>query len=310
MITCQRPECRFIKHTNPANNGGTHCCRRCKDIGGHGPACQKKYTVIKNYITQKALFVFTGESFRLGGNGSRVIGDSNSVVDQINAANSHIHFLESVHKKYNIEINAHITTYETAYSDMLIKRYKKYLVSKTIISPDRRFGINGLFKQSLADINNINKYSFIFFIRIDLLLKEEFVTTFNPQWDTLKVPYLIQRKDKHLGENDTMLFIPNRLFDYIDKIHYGWSGHYLYRHLINTTDIKNTDLGVMLAIICDANSAKESNPLYIIVNRNVSSDINYFNNRHDKHTYDIPYPLKEGFCTCGCNKALFLRSKH
>jgi len=37
---CQRNGCKFKVHTNIQNNGGTHCCRSCKDRNSHGPACE------------------------------------------------------------------------------------------------------------------------------------------------------------------------------------------------------------------------------------------------------------------------------
>lgn len=36
---CMRKECNFLKHANVANNGGTHCCRKCKANEGHGHLC-------------------------------------------------------------------------------------------------------------------------------------------------------------------------------------------------------------------------------------------------------------------------------
>ena len=38
---CARPECNFERHPDPKNNGGTHCCRACKQNGGHGVKCAK-----------------------------------------------------------------------------------------------------------------------------------------------------------------------------------------------------------------------------------------------------------------------------
>ena len=43
MSVCDSPGCTFLKHTNPANNGGTHCCGRCKvSPNEHGPRCQSR----------------------------------------------------------------------------------------------------------------------------------------------------------------------------------------------------------------------------------------------------------------------------
>jgi len=39
---CITNNCNFLRHTNEKNNGGSYCCRACRDGGTHGPACQKK----------------------------------------------------------------------------------------------------------------------------------------------------------------------------------------------------------------------------------------------------------------------------
>lgn len=40
-IKCNRDECNYSIHTDINNNGGTHCCRACKNNGNHGLACEK-----------------------------------------------------------------------------------------------------------------------------------------------------------------------------------------------------------------------------------------------------------------------------
>jgi hypothetical protein len=41
QIKCNRETCNYICHSNISNNGGTYCCRACKEKDIHGPACQK-----------------------------------------------------------------------------------------------------------------------------------------------------------------------------------------------------------------------------------------------------------------------------
>jgi hypothetical protein len=45
---CQRKGCAFKKHIQTSNNGGTHCCLRCKNNMGHGDKCQKNLFTIDN----------------------------------------------------------------------------------------------------------------------------------------------------------------------------------------------------------------------------------------------------------------------
>ena len=52
---CKREGCNFKIHTNPSNNGGTHCCMFCKAGKAdklHGPSCQYKLTEV--YISADA----------------------------------------------------------------------------------------------------------------------------------------------------------------------------------------------------------------------------------------------------------------
>lgn len=49
---CHRNECKFEKHTNINNNGGTHCCNSCKVKGHHGTFCEKKEYKFLNQINE------------------------------------------------------------------------------------------------------------------------------------------------------------------------------------------------------------------------------------------------------------------
>ena len=40
-MECSRSGCPFLRHPNPANNGGTHCCAACKSTGDHGSLCRQ-----------------------------------------------------------------------------------------------------------------------------------------------------------------------------------------------------------------------------------------------------------------------------
>ena len=43
---CEREGCTFEKHAGQPNNGGTHCCKGCKNReGSHGSKCTSKASV-------------------------------------------------------------------------------------------------------------------------------------------------------------------------------------------------------------------------------------------------------------------------
>jgi len=48
-IKCNRETCNYICHSDINNNGGTHCCKACKEKDTHGPMCQKlTYSMISS----------------------------------------------------------------------------------------------------------------------------------------------------------------------------------------------------------------------------------------------------------------------
>jgi hypothetical protein len=51
-IKCNNPKCLYKIHTNPFNNGGTHCCWACKYHGNHGPLCEKKIYINNSIVIQ------------------------------------------------------------------------------------------------------------------------------------------------------------------------------------------------------------------------------------------------------------------
>lgn len=71
----------------------------------------------------KGLLILTGESFRLGGQGNRNTGSDNSYLEQINAANSHIHFLEHLKENQNCDMDVFIASYNTKFNKYILKLF-------------------------------------------------------------------------------------------------------------------------------------------------------------------------------------------
>jgi hypothetical protein len=212
----------------------------------------------------KGLFIIIGESFRLGGQGTRIRGLTESYSPQINACNTHINFLNHIKLKYNCDSDICLSTYTTQYDNDLIEIYKEKLVYYKIF--DNVIGLNQLFQDC---INNINKnYDFVFYFRIDLYLKEHFFDVFNPEWSTIRFPTICWKKDSvHINKprvNDMMLYIPNRFFDKLNKMVIGHEAWYNFSHDLNIDD---SDMDVMINTYHDSDSQKDYNPLYYIVNR-------------------------------------------
>jgi hypothetical protein len=55
LIKCNRQGCKFLRHTNIENNGGTHCCYACKTRNKHGAACQRNiYMLLSHAVNESA----------------------------------------------------------------------------------------------------------------------------------------------------------------------------------------------------------------------------------------------------------------
>jgi len=215
----------------------------------------------------EGLIIIIGESFRLGGQGTRLRGVPEAYNEQINACNSHIKFLENLKYKFNCNSSVYISTYDTKYNNNLLDIYKKYLVGHKIYN--NTIGLTSLFNNSIIDNkNNLNKYNFVFYFRIDLFLKNNFFNIFNPTWNTIRFPTICWiYSNTFKGKprvNDMMLFIPNKFFNNLDNMQICHESWYIFSHDLKIND---NDMDVMINTYHDSDSEKDFNPLYYIVNR-------------------------------------------
>lgn len=214
------------------------------------------------------LILFLGESFRWGQQCNRNRGSLLSYDEQMKACKSHIDFIENIKTKFSINsISVFLSSYTTQFDKELLKNYEKYLIGYKLY-PDV-IGIDNLFHNSINEINeNIEKYDFILFIRIDLFLKDKFKELFNPNIDMILFPTICWKHDSKSGNdpkvNDLMLFVPKKYYKYITNItihHHSWY------YLMQTTDLTYNDIDTIIHTYHDSDSFKDYNPLYYIVNR-------------------------------------------
>jgi hypothetical protein len=212
----------------------------------------------------RGLILLLGESFRLGGQGTRDIGSYESYPAQIQASKTHIKLIE--HLETSSTIDLYVSTYPTIFTSELLQIYKKYMVGYTL--HDTRIGIHNLFHTSIHKIENKDIYDFICFIRIDAFLKDSFIHIFNPRWSMIMFPSICfiphHRSGNHPRVNDIILFIPKKYYRYIYMIPIG---HEMWQNLVDYAKLSYDDLDTMLTTFHDSDSAKDFNPLYYIVNR-------------------------------------------
>lgn len=227
---------------------------------------------------KKCLVVLLGESFRLGGQGTRQRGSEESFVEQIEACDSHLNFFRHLKEKFNIESNVLINTYTTKYDDKLINKYLDnelegelfYHINKEPI------GLQNLFNQScdlIFDKVCISDFDFVYFIRIDLFLKKNFFKKFYldnekviwpftcfAYFNDEVVPFYKWVESPRIS--DLMVYIPKKFFYLIKnkKVNLGHDG---WHHL----KLQGVQQELLINTLHDSDSQKDWNPLYRISGR-------------------------------------------
>lgn len=222
----------------------------------------------------KGLILLIGESFREGGQYSRLRDTEIGKNTQFIATESHVNFIKKLNE-FGIETNVIINTYETKYENELKSWYNKNIIK--ILINDELIGIKNLVNNALKSIET-NNYDFIIVIRIDLFLKEQFVTNIINKINCNKIlfPFITWTKDCEYNNcprvADTILFIPKKYFYltreekqiylshdawYLNKINYGLS---------------SSDMDVMIYTFHDSDSSKDFNPLYYMVSRSETNN--------------------------------------
>lgn len=217
----------------------------------------------------KIAVLLIGESFRMGGQGTRSRDDPRSCEDQKAACFSHLKFRDFFSKK-GVEIDFFIESYSTKYLDDIMLWYGEAL--KQCRTRGNLVGIERLSRDGVADLDD--GYDGLLICRIDLFLKDMFLKTFDPNWEKVMFPFICWIKgSSHLTRglprvSDNMMFVPKRHLLKIRKklflSHDSWPNY------LNQNVLTNDEMGVMVNTYHDSDSAKDYNPLYRIVNRPAS----------------------------------------
>lgn len=235
------------------------------------------------------IILFIGESFRSGCQGTRNRGNIEAYDEQIKASTSHICFIKHIIEKYKLNsISVTISSYHTQFNEDLISVYKDYLVQTDLY--DDVIGFDTLFHKSIDKIQNIESYDFVFYIRIDIYLKQHFLDVFDPTINNILFPTICWYWDCRVNHspknnprvNDTMMFIPKKYYKYIESIVVG---HETWHHLIVNTDITCEDMDTVIHTYHDSDSHKDWNPLYYIVNRTETTTFHSEGHTFDKYTF-------------------------
>lgn len=217
----------------------------------------------------KALILMVGETFRDGGQHTRLRDTEFSYHRQKQASDSHIDFFETLKKQYNLHV--HLESYETKYIDDIKSWYKN--CHKFTINLRKHLHPNGITMLATEYIKNIDidQYDWIFAYRPDLELKKYFIRNFDPTWQKLMYPNRLWLPWTHCGSlpriNDTMMYCPRNYFNILKDGGIKLYHHGLYDYIIHH-GLQKHHCGFMIPTLHDSDTAKDYNPLYRMVSRN------------------------------------------
>lgn len=215
----------------------------------------------------RVLFVILGEAFRTGGQNSRETGNPKSYNAQMEACKSHIKLFEYLQTKMKTAIDVCIETYPTQYNYELYKIYKKY--DKYKYEHNNKIGITGLFKHAISRIP-INSYDFVFYLRIDLCLKDKMLSLVRFDENKILFPFICftihdcDKIGKYPRVCDTFMIIPKKHFNIFKQIEID---HHSWKHLMEKNNLCLKQIDTMIYTYHDSDSQKDLNPLYYIANR-------------------------------------------
>lgn len=242
----------------------------------------------ESFEQKKALLVLYGESFRDGLQNDRTSATKKGFNGQMVACDSHIKFIETIKRKYNIDVEISISTYCTKYNEELKNKYSNYKLyfncEKDLI------GWNPIANKALNKLN-VNNYEFIIFTRNDICFKDEFINNYTINND--KLLFVSQQWTKHdctenLPEiNPIILCIPKKYFYVTKNISIDHDGWRFYK---NNYNLNNNDMGFLLNTYHDADSYKDYNPYYYMVGRDQTSEW------YDKDKINNNYNTDNIFC--------------
>jgi hypothetical protein len=218
----------------------------------------------------KTLLLITGESFRLGPQMSRGRGGEGSIQRQILASKSHLNIISTLKTNYSIDTDICLTTYKlnNECDNLLLDMYKQYI--KYNVFYDTIFPSEELFNESvisyITSTIDLNQYSHIIIIRIDLFLKDYFFSKLYLS-DTKVLFAHIDSNISYTKFSSVCHFIsvfPNIYFKYLNT----WKPHVVANTLAISIGSENIDLLIYSPHLISTDL--EWNPLYIQVGRNNS----------------------------------------
>jgi len=229
-------------------------------------------------MSPTVLVIMVGGVFRKGGHLGVEIGQVESIPEQKLASESHMRFKDFLKSSFDLDTEFLINTYSTELDDTLRSFYPAD-ITRFNFNTTPNLGYPKLLNDAVVQASRttpFEKYAAVVFIRIDLLLKDGFFSTFK-LYDKLTVPFVETftgycmsfLANNRPRINDLIFYVP-RAFYNIFKLgtvslhHESFNVYY------------SEDIGFMTDTMYTANSDSYPNPLYRIVNRPEATHHKYF----------------------------------
>lgn len=282
--------------------------------------CDGLYEYFKISKKNKIGLIFIGESFRIGGQGSRETDKEESIKEQIESINSHCYFMDKLKEADPlVEIDIFVQTFSTRYDKYLIDKYNKSSADNKVynIIPNNLkknyHNINDSLYEIIKKVD-LDIYDYIYIMRLDLILKPLFnklaihtninKITFpsinHPPWHK----YVHDDKEYPLI-NMIFVIIPNKYKKILEEKLIDLFDHTFLHKLLeckynNEDKLTLNNIHILLKTLHDADSAKDWQPLYKIANRpetnNWTSD-NLYYNIDNNNFIEVPNLKKEEIYT-------------
>ena len=252
--------------------------------------------------SKKYLLVLYGESFRGYKNELntnllwKTLSEEEAIQNQIKITDSHIKFIELIKKKFNIDTDIIISTYDNKNLHLIKKKYNPYLIHTKINNKTEQKDIAGFFCNIYDKIEKIKKeYDSIIYLRIDLFLKKKFFEIFKKEYTKITISnwfYGCGLNHPKYFISSLICIIPKKYFENLKKItiYYSdnrwlkgdkewlehinkkkYNGHEMVITLLKNTNLKITDFDVLVNTLHSSNTLKDWNPLFIQYDRDISN---------------------------------------
>jgi hypothetical protein len=229
---------------------------------------------------KRCVIALCGESFRTGGQNSRAIGGNLSYESQKSASLGIVRLCDMLEKNgYDPIIISE--TYRTEHTEDLKQWLFPHLYDFSILSGENEAdsGIQWRnVKKVLSKAYEISpEADFVFLTRHDMILKDFFYQTFDPNWDRIMWPCITWKvwDRTPLGNPrvvDTMHFIPGKYVQKFLKLNYF--GHDIWDFI--SPIVGYDSMGFMVNTQHDSDPAKDWNPLYLMAGRPEANGPTYY----------------------------------